>query len=846
MVMVAALNFIKKSIKLGRTPDLVIFEQVPGILHKSIKGNSSPPLVSVMDMLKKMKFTGVACRECEASDLGGRPMMRKREIIVASKKYPALPAMMLFGVEVLDGCPDCREGAEECGRCFLKRLKSLKSNAGCIWVVFLHDGVTSPGIEVLRTVTASMGKCLIVAEGGIVGVLSVAQLLKLFGYPPSLLDGVNAISEQIMHLGNSISLDLLLFLFHRMEKGLDNPGSVADVVELLKTRAVNIDETIDAFGGDAWGGRYNKNYAKSKQLDTLPGNTVLLQKHGVFHIPGDLSLPPLKPFMRLNKFFNLEDDLESIEVWEVRAHVHRLLCQGTEVPWYYILLLAFWAEEKKGESLFPPSFPSQYFLDNKALVGDAGLAEIDVSGTVLYWPVEIWSSGTDVAKCRGNMPTDIKLKKGELLAILAPLNKVGSSSKAARLLSLGKKYSTYFVVKEAEVLLVGTTTATKAFVHTRNFCAAMDDEEAHLWSSLLDDGFTYVSYVHAIRTGQETSAMMDTVVTLRALACKVERESGRGTPKQRNRRTAAIMGFLGAQVSILGAEAVNMKISFHWNGALKNGVVQGYDENTLETAVKLNNSAVRHFALSSHECNMLTVSRKIKLKKEFIIPKRLESRKNADATPGVYNTPQLREDSVEESIFKKKIKLVAMQELIDFGSVATRGSKKVIEWKNTGYDIPSTLNKMLGLFNSRLNSGMGDPPKRFCRDFLRCISRLYRHLLTIFGADVSIVVSTGFAAPVGATSEIRAIMPYVTTSAANNKNFPQEADVSVFFALSDGEKRQRRMIFLELLYLSGGMLPPSAMPGSITTLDLIVNGEHREFTTEMVDWQTCLDFASAS
>jgi hypothetical protein len=89
-------------------------------------------------------------------------------------------------------------------------------------------------------------------------------------------------------------------------------------------------------------------------------------------------------------------------------------------------------------------------------------------------------------------------------------------------------------------------------------------------------------------------------------------------------------------------------------------------------------------------------------------------------------------------------------------------------------------------------------------------------------------------------------MPYVTTSAANNKNFPQEADVSVFFALSDGEKRQRRMIFLELLYLSGGMLPPSAMPGSITTLDLIVNGEHREFTTEMVDWQTCLDFASAS
>jgi hypothetical protein len=301
------------------------------------------------------------------------------------------------------------------------------------------------------------------------------------------------------------------------------------------------------------------------------------------------------------------------------------------------------------------------------------------------------------------------------------------------------------------------------------------------------------------------------------------------------------MGFLGAQVSMLGVKSVGMKISFLWNGVLKSGVIDSYNETSLKTSVRSSRGEVVEFALHSHECEMKNVSRKIKLKKEYTIRKAFPCRNALESLPDAYAVPQLSEAIAAEKIARAVVARMALQDLIAFGPMEDRESKKVIEWRSIGYNRPATLNSMLGLYNSKLNKCIGDPPKRFFQDLHRCASGVYRHLLTVFGADVSIELSLDFAAPVGSPSSIKEIMPVVTATAGSRLNFPREADVAIFFNLSADEKQKRRRQFLELVYLSNGMLPCTAVPGSVVTLKLIVDGERREFTTEMVDWQTAFE-----
>ncbi len=154
--------------------------------------------------------------------------------MILASKHLTLAAMMLFMAKV---SVDFKE--ELSGKRFLQKLKSLNSTAGCIYTAFLHDGITKPAMEVVRTATASAGKCLLVAEGGIVGVLGIEKLSILFGYPNDLLNEVSTFSEKMLHLGNSISLDLLLFLFNRMEECLGNECTEAELVDMLKSRAVS-------------------------------------------------------------------------------------------------------------------------------------------------------------------------------------------------------------------------------------------------------------------------------------------------------------------------------------------------------------------------------------------------------------------------------------------------------------------------------------------------------------------------------------------------------------------------------------------------------------------------------
>jgi len=839
-VLLAALKFVKMSLAFKIRPFLVIIEQVPGII-KRVNG-SSPPLTGILECLDEMKFKCVACRECDAAILGGRPMMRTREIIVASLNSKSLAADILYGSDDLDKCPGCAEG-DECSRCHFKKVDERSSDASVVYTTVMHNGITAPNVNVVRTATASDGRTLVVAPGGVVGVLGVSQILKLFGYPPCLLDDVSCPTQKSRFIGNSISLDLLLFLFHRVEACVYAEEHENSVETLLEERALCINERgcdiiIPAFGFNASSNKYRM----SKELESLPSNIICVRDEGVFLIKDVFSSTPSRVrYFSLVEFFDFKVDLESIEISDIRAYLHRLFCHGVIVEPEMLTRLHLWAESR-GERLFPP--PSQFFLKNKALVHDAGYLKIrNLLGDTHYWPVEVFRYSPTLWKCR-KVPTT-KLKPGQLYAILVPLAKNGTSSKAKYLLGLDKKYSVYFIVDEGEVLLIGTTAGMRAFIETRNFCTASTHEDAALALRLLEDAQNHISDIDSIRRGcEDMSVNIGTVLRLRSLAGRLDKASERRNIVEQRQRTAAILGIPGAQISLLEQKAVGLKLNFIWKGVEKAGIIVGYEEETRKTEIKLNNGETEAFNLADHNADVRKIShmRKNDFKKEFVVPRDLSCRKKANSEPSTFCAPSFDPDIPGENDKIDIVDRIAGQDLTGCGPlIEERGSRKVVKWKCTEYERPDCITRPIGLYKSKENRWIGDFLNKFSWNLNKCATGLYRELILHFDKGVLLELDLSFAAPFGSPEDVKALMPTVARDIRNRKRFPQEADISLFHALSVKEKKRRRKKFLELIFLSDGTLPPVAMPGSIVSLRVLVDGIEKDIVTEMPNWQSRLE-----